>query len=66
MTADARMILPVRVHAAFQIAFLSRVASHTLYARNLVGVRIGLDVRMAVAALETAVNARAELAAVDR
>lgn len=66
VAADARMIFPVCMDAALQIAFLSRVTRQTLHARHLVRMRICLDVRVAVSAFETAVNARAQLVAVHR
>jgi hypothetical protein len=53
--------LVIAVHAAFQVALFAGVTDDARYARRLVRVRIGLDILVAVVALEAAVNAGAEL-----
>ena len=62
----ARMILAVSVNAALELILLIAVAGCALHRRNLLGVRIPLDVSMAIAALKAAMNALTELLAVDR
>ena len=65
VTARAGMVLAIVVHAAFQIALLGRMAHRTLHNRDLVRMRICLDVSMAVGAFKGAMNAGAELVAID-
>jgi len=60
VTACARMLRSL-VHASRQPRSLVRVARRALHPRDLVRMRIALDCRVAVRALETSVNARMKL-----
>ncbi len=65
VTACARMLPAVAVHAAFELIRLVGVAGLAIHRRNLVGMRIALDVRVAARAWQAAVNAVAEMLPVD-
>jgi hypothetical protein len=59
------MLFAVGVNAAAELGRLVGVAGLAIDRRNLVGMRIALDVGVAVGALQAAVNAVAEFFAVD-
>lgn len=65
VTAGAGVFLAVGVHAAFEFRALIAVAGRALDRRDVVGMRVVLDVSMAVVAFEAAVHARREFLAVD-
>ena len=66
MAARARMIFAVGVHAAAELCRFVGVAGLAIHRRNLVGMRIALDVRVTVGALQAAVNAVTEMLPVDK
>ena len=65
VAACAGMLLAVGVDTVLELSSLIGVAGLALDGRNLVRMRIALDVGMAVVALKAAVNAVAEFLAVD-
>ena len=65
VTARARMILGIGVYAAGQARSLVRMTVLALYLRNLFRMRVFLDVRVAIVALQIAVKAFAEHLAID-
>ena len=65
VAARARMLLAVGVNAALELGRLVGVAGFAVHRRNVIGMRITLDVCVAVGALQAAVNAVAEFFPVD-
>jgi hypothetical protein len=61
MATGARVIRPVRMHAANQARRFIGVACGALHRRYLLRVRISLDVAMAVRAFQASVNAQVKL-----
>ena len=66
MTARARMLLRRGVYAARKFRGLVCVAGLAVDLDDMIGVRILLDIGVAVVALQATVNAGAELVSVDR
>ena len=65
VAARARMLLAVGVHAAGESGGLVVVAGLALDGRDLVGMRVALDIGVAIRALQAAMNALAEFLAVN-
>jgi hypothetical protein len=66
VAARARMFLAIGVHAAAELGRLVGVAGLAIHRRDFVGMRIALDVRVAIRALQAAVNTVAEMLPVDK
>ena len=66
VATGAGMILAVGVNTALELRGLVGMAGLAIYRRNLIGMWIALDVRMATVASQAAVDTGAECLPVDR